>query len=581
MLRKVLTYAWPYRRLALGMFLLMIAGSAAGLIGPYLGKFLVDQILTPRENLHLLAPLVLAMVASGIVQALLDCRVQILSSRIGSGAIHDIRSRMFQRLQELSLEFYARRETGMLISRVNQDTEQLKRLIVDFVPYGVHSLLTATGILGLLFFLSWRLTLIELIPLAAMVIFARFAFPRLTRYWNRFLERRSRLTAYVNDVLTGIRVVKVFSSEEHEINRFSQRSGQFRDASIDAEVALAKVIPVLHILAMLGPPIVWFVGGSLVFKEQMSLGGIIAYIGYLMMLFRPLFIMTRLAQQIPNTLAAAERVFDIIDAEPEITDAPDAVDMPEIRGHIELRGVQFAYEPHQPIIKDLSLEIRPGEFAGLVGHSGAGKTTTINLLCRLYDVDDGQILLDGVDIRRIKRKDLLRHIGMVPQETFLFNGSIAENIAYARPGASPLEIIRAARVANAHHFIMNRPDGYDTEITGGGNNLSVGEKQRIAIARAVLSDPKILILDEATGNVDIRTEKEIQDALARLAASRTTVAIAHRLSTLRQADRLFVLKQGELAESGSHQELIARDGVYAELVRLQQETSHLAEVPND
>jgi ATP-binding cassette subfamily B protein len=326
---------------------------------------------------------------------------------------------------------------------------------------------------------------------------------------------------------------------------------------------------------MITPPLVWLLGGRKVFSQEMTLGEIVAYSGYLMMLFRPIFTLTRLAQMIPDSLAAADRVFDVIEAEPEITDAPDAVAMPEMAGGIELREVSFEYETGKPVLDDVSATIAPGEMIGLIGHSGAGKSTTINLLSRLYDVKAGSILIDGVDLRKIRMHDLRAHMGVVLQETFLFNGTVADNIAYARPDAAPLEIVEAAKVANAHEFILRKPDGYDTEVVGGGSNFSVGEKQRISIARAVLADPRILILDEATGNVDLETEKKIQEALNRLVKGRTTIAIAHRLSTLRNADRLIVLDKGKVAEIGSHAELIEEDGIYAKLVRLQKETSEV------
>jgi ATP-binding cassette subfamily B protein len=321
------------------------------------------------------------------------------------------------------------------------------------------------------------------------------------------------------------------------------------------------------------------VGGLLVFRGRMTLGDIIAYTGYVGMLFRPVFILTRLAQLIPNTLAAAGRVFDIIDSDPEIADAPDAVAMPDMRGEIELQNVSFGYDSNKEVLHDVSLRIAPQEMVGLVGHSGAGKSTTVNLICRLFDVGSGRILIDGIDIRKIKYSDLRRHIGIVMQETFLLDGTIAENIAYGRPGSSPLEIIAAARAANAHDFIMTKPDGYDTEITRGGGNLSAGEKQRLAIARAILCDPRILILDEATASVDLETEKKIQEAISRMVRERTTIAIAHRLSTLRDADRLVVLEKGKLAEQGTHEELLAKpDGVYRRLIDLHRQTSGLRAV---
>ncbi|NQT91895.1 MAG: ABC transporter ATP-binding protein [Lentisphaerae bacterium] len=312
----------------------------------------------------------------------------------------------------------------------------------------------------------------------------------------------------------------------------------------------------------------------------MTLGGIIAYIGYVMMLFRPIFILSRLAELIPGSLAAAARVFDIIDAEPEIQDAPTAVAMPDIQGAIEFRNVSFGYEPHKKVLKNIDLAIQPKEMIGLAGHSGVGKSTTMNLICRFYDVDEGEILVDGVDIRNIRYDDLRNQMGIVLQETFLLNGTIADNIAYARPAADRVQVVRAAREANAHDFILKKPDGYDTLVEEGGKNLSVGEKQRIAIARAILCDPKILLLDEATASVDLETERAIQKALERLTSDRTTIMIAHRLSTLRNADRLVVLEDGSVTELGTHEELMAKeDGVYSKLAKLHSDISRITAVP--
>lgn len=579
LLRKVLRYSAAYRGQVVAMLLILGASGMVGLANPFLAKMLVDDVILPRQGTQLLFLLVGGMLAVNLAEVVLQAVGSVISAKIGAGAVHDIRRDMFHKLQELSLSFYAHRETGALIARVNQDTEQLQRLLVDFIPYGMTSVLMAVGILGLLFYLSWVLTLFMLVPIAGMVLFMRGAFPRLRRYWDRFLERRSRLTAHVSDVLSGVRVVKVFAQEQAEVDRFTGRSEEYREAQIGAHVMMAKVMPVLHGMAMSAAPVVWLIGGLLVFRRQMSLGDIVAYVGYLAMLFRPLFIMTRLAQLIPSALAAADRVFDVIDAEPEIADAPDAVAMPEIEGRVELREVTFGYDASKPVLRDIDAVIAPGEMVGLVGHSGAGKTTTINLLCRLYDVQRGQILIDGVDIRKIRYRDLRRQIGIVLQETFLFNGTIAENISYAKRDATPDAIVEAAMVANAHEFILRKPDGYDTIVTGGGENLSAGEKQRLAIARAVLADPRILILDEATGNVDLETEQKIQEALKRLISQRTTIAIAHRLSTLRDADRLVVLDKGRVAEQGSHEELTARpDGVYAKLVSLQRRQSEITGV---
>ena len=579
LLRRSLSYVRPYRGLVLGVILFMTFSSVLALLPPFLGRYMVDKVITPLQNSHLILPLALAMLATYVIQSIVEGVTRYLSAKIGTRAIYDVRGSMFRRLQEMSLSFYAKKQTGALIARVNQDTRELHTLLVEFIPFGVNMLFMTVGILALLLYLSWFLTLCVLVPIIAMVFVIRRVFPQFHLFWGRYYEKRSRLSAYVTDVITGVRVVKAFAQEPSEITRFDEKSGDLRDAAFNAARKMAKTIPILQALAMAGAPIVWLVGAWMVFAGQMTLGDIIAYNGLVMMLFRPIFILSRLAELIPHSLAAASRVFDIMDADPEIADSPDAEPMTDAKGQIELREVSFGYEPHKKVLHDVSARIKPKEMIGLVGHSGAGKTTVVNLICRFYDVDDGEVLIDGVNVRDIRYDDLRNLMGIVPQETFLLNGSIADNIAYARPDAGPIDIIHAARVANAHDFIVKKPDGYDTMVEEGGKNLSVGEKQRIAIARAVLCDPRILLLDEATASVDVETENQIQEALERLTSERTTIVIAHRLSTLRNAHRLLVLEKGRLTETGTHEELMAKeDGVYRKLADLHSQLSSLSAI---
>ena len=336
-------------------------------------------------------------------------------------------------------------------------------------------------------------------------------------------------------------------------------------------------------MIMCGSVLVWLIGGRLVFRGPdapggMSIGDVVAYSGYLMMFYRPVFMLTRLTQMITNALTAADRVFDIIDTTPDIQDAPDATPMPHVEGHIALDNVTFGYTRHQPVIKQFTLDIPANQMIGLVGKSGAGKSTLINLMSRLYDVNSGSLQVDGVDVRQIRQADLRQNIGVVLQETFLFTGSILQNISYAKPDATREEVIAAAISAHAHEFIIRKVDGYDTLVGERGSRLSGGEKQRIAIARAILRNPRILILDEATSSVDVQTEEKIQQALANLTRGRTTIAIAHRLATLRNCDRLVVIEDGEISEMGTHKELIAKGGAFSKLVQSQEALSTIMAV---
>ncbi|MBN1515345.1 ABC transporter ATP-binding protein [Candidatus Sumerlaeota bacterium] len=576
---KVLSFLKPYKRDVTMIFILMTTRTGIGLVAPYLSMILVDDVIKPVQNFHWLPFLVLGMVVCFVAESLFEMLTWKRSAYLGTSAVCDVRGAMFHKLQELSLSFYSRHKAGSLITRVNQDTGQFNRLLVDFVPEGISCILTGIGVLALLLYLSWILTLFMFLPIIGIVIIVRKFFPQFRIYWQRHFEKRSRLSSFVENVVNGVRVVKVFNQERSEKSRFDFHSTAYRDTEYAAELRFATVFPMMHALIMSGMPLVWLIGGWLVFHDKMTLGAIFAFTGYLGMLFRPVIMLTRLAQMVPNTLAAASRVFDIIDSEPEIADAPNAVSMPDIQGKIEFKDVTFGYHVDKPVLHDITSKIEAKEMIGLVGKSGAGKSTFVNLLCRLFETDAGHIFIDGVDIRDIKYEDLRNQIGFVMQETFLLDGTIAENIAYGRPNATIFDIIKASKAANAHDFIMSKPDGYDTELSKGGGNLSSGEKQRLSIARAILCDPKILILDEATASVDLETEKQIQEAIERMVKQRTTIAIAHRLSTLRNASRLIVLDKGKLVEQGTHQELVEMDdGVYHRLVNLHKETSEIQAV---
>ncbi len=582
-LLRTLAFTRPHRKLMSLLFLTMIFGTAFALVAPMMSKILIDFIFVKAAdgsfpNARWLPHLCGALLFAYGAQLLLDGFRERLSGYIGFRTVYDIRGAIYEKLQELSLSFFDRHHTGAMLSRVNQDTGELQTFLVEFLPLTLESAFVLVGVGAFLLYLSPGLTMYVIIPIILTVLFLIKIFPRVWTYFHRFFQRRSRLTAHVSDSLSGMRVIKAFGQEASEVEKFDAKSGSYRDAGMELVRKWSVYHPVLHFLIMCGAVIVWFVGGRLALAGKMTVGDVFAYAGYLMMFYRPVFMLSRMARRVWHALSAAERVFDVIDTEVEIADAPDAVAAPRIEGKIEFNNVTFGYNKFNPVIRDLSVTIQANEMVGLVGRSGAGKSTISNLVCRLYDADRGQVLIDGVDVRKIRHSDLRHQIGVVLQETFLFNGSIADNIGYAKPGAGREEIIEAAGAAHAHEFIIAKPDGYDTEVGERGNRLSEGEKQRISIARAILRDNRILILDEATSSVDTQTEKKIQDAMVNLTRGRTTVAIAHRLSTLRNCNRLLVIQDGRLVEVGTHEELLAKKGIFHKLVTMQQEMSQIKAV---
>lgn len=583
---RILSFSRPYLRLLLLIFLTMILATGFGLAAPWMIKIFIDEILKPvlvdgvEQFVYAgwlpLAALVLLIAYAA--QLFFGGIRERLSGYMGFRTVYDVRAGIYKKLQELSLSFFDKHQTGAILARVNQDTGELQRFLVDFLPLTMESIFMLIGVGIFLLKLSPQLTVFVFIPIVATVLFLKMIFPSIRNYFHRFFQRRAGLSALVNDSISGMRVIKAFGQEPVELEKFDRRSSSYRDAGTELVKKWSIYHPFLHFLIMCGIVIVWFVGGKQVFSGDMTVGEVVAYSGYLMMFYRPVFMLTRMAQMISNSLAAAERVFDVIDTEPEIKEAPDAVSMPEINGDIEFSNVTFGYSKFKPVVRDLSVKIYANEMVGLVGRSGAGKSTIINLICRLYDVNKGEILIDGIDIRKIRYSDLRNQIGVVLQETFLFNGTIFDNIAYAKPDAAKEEVIEASIAANAHEFIINKPDGYDTEVGERGDRLSVGEKQRVSIARAILRNPRILIFDEATSSVDTRTEKKIQDALANLVRGRTTIAIAHRLSTLRNCSRILVIEDGAVAEAGTHGELMANKGTFHDLVMMQKQLSRINEV---
>lgn len=596
-IKRLYGYMKPYKGLAITSMLLNVGSVALSFVPNLASKALVDRVFPPlvqkvvanggsvalsaaqvdasRGILTGLISVILFAAFLTSIGAIIRARV---AAYLGAYVLHDVRAQLYTHLQRLSVSYYDKREVGAVMSRVQNDVGALQNFLLDTAENTIISTLTIICVVTILFLNSPFLAILVLLPTPFVVIGTQRYWRGLIKLWRRVWHQNSSLGAGLADALGGVRVVRAFGAEEREVTRFDKRSARLRDATMNVESRAASFYPVMGFVMGLGGPIVWYFGGRMVLEHHLTFGTLILFIGLLGRLYDPIQQLTRQTNAITRSMTAAERVFEVLDTDPEVKEARQAVELPTIRGQVDFEDVAFGYEKHRPVLSGVTLHVEPGEMIGLVGHSGAGKSTLINLLLRFYDVTGGALKIDGIDIRDLKRDDLRRHVGVVLQESYLFHGSIYDNIAYGRPEASPGEIIEAARAAHAHDFIASFADGYDTLVGERGTRLSGGERQRIAIARAILHNPKILILDEATASVDTQTEQSIQNALGNLTKGRTTFAIAHRLSTLRNADRLVVVDNGKIAEVGTHDELMERRGFFYKLVQAQQSMNEIVAV---
>lgn len=584
MMFRLLSYLKPYWHLAVIVGIITIVTTGLGLLPTYITRPLTDQVFapiaptTPEARFRLLNLLVLALIGIYVLNTGIGAVQNYISRWMGTSVIYDLRTQAYEHLQKLSLSFYSKSETGRLIARIGEDTSRLQWFITDSLREIIMDILMIVGMCGVLFYLNWKLAAITLIPLPVLIIGAGYFGHKMHRLFHRLWRRMATITAILADTIPGVKVVKAFAAEEREIDRFNVASKDIFDHSIRVAKLTMIYYPIMGFATFAGGIIVRWVGGGQIIDGALTLGTLMVFMGYMMRFYSPIQGLTRVNERFQRAAAAAERIFEILDATPEIVETKSSVALPNLQGRIKFENVTFSYDGEKNALEDVSFEVEPGEMIGLSGPSGAGKSTLVALVCRFYDVTNGSIYIDGHDIRDIKLHSLREQIGVVLQEPFLFHGSIAENVAYGNPKATREEIIAAANAANAHDFIVEFPDGYDSQVGERGVKLSGGERQRISIARAILKNPKILILDEATSSVDTETEATIQEAIERLVQGRTTFAIAHRLSTLRRANRLIILDKGDLEDMGTHEELLSREGLYKRLVNMQSSLSRIVAI---
>lgn len=560
--------------------LFFIASTAVSLIIPRINRWMVDDYIQNPGGSALLAGfvgVVMSLLAFNLAGRLFGMARTWFLTVAGNRLVVRLRDTVFRRVQAMSVGSIYRMTSGELMKRVNGDTARIKNFIVDVLPSVLEQGLLLLAVSFYLFTVDWRLALMILLPAPIITLAFRMTWRFIRQLTRRTRDLNARGNAVLHDVFSGIRVVKAYGMERREEERFVSMAASERDSQLRQEKVWALLMPVLNFLMGIGEFVLLYFVGSRMLTGEMTAGEMSQLSSYAGMIYSPLAVLIRVPRQLAAAAVSLSNVFGLLDAPIDIPDSQTPVIPETLRGEVEIDHVSFGYGDGDEVLRDVSLHIAPGEFIGLVGRSGVGKSTLINLLMRMYDVDDGAIRLDGVDIREIPQSELRRHMGVVLQENFLFAGSVWQNLTYAKPDATRDEVIRAAKYAGAHSFIVNLPDGYNTTIGERGYTLSGGERQRLAIARALLHDPKLLILDEATSALDTETEKLIQEALAVLTRGRTTVAIAHRLSTLRGATRLVVLDGGRVAETGTHDELIEKKGIYYGLVMAQREMSKMAD----
>lgn len=570
---RLFSFFKSYRSKVILIIVTMLAGTVFNLLSPYVGsKLLFDEVLTDGGKYYgYIGLIVIAIFGVRFMGLCLGVLYSYILAGIIPRIIYDIKIKIFTAMQRLSVGFYTSKQTGSLMARVNNDSNNIYWFFVDGLPYVVVNIVTFAGVISLMLLLNVKLASITLVTIPIIFTIFRFMWTMFRKLHHRRWVYDSKMSSHISDTLNGQRIIKAFSREDEENSRFGGYSRNLFSSELKLDNAAFTAFPLVYLFMFASQVLVTGAGGWMVINNEITLGTLLTFNAYIAMLYGPMEFMSWVSNWWARCIDSAQRVFEIVDAKPEVEDSENTVNVDELKGEIEVNGVKFEYEPSRPVIKDMSFNVKAGQMLGIVGKAGAGKSTIVNLIARLYDVKEGYIKIDGINVKDIALKQLRRNVGLVSQEIYLFMGTIADNIRYAKPEATIEEVVSAAKAASAHEFIMKLPDAYETKIGAGGQDLSGGEKQRLSIARTIIQNPKILILDEATAAMDTITERNIQESLVKLKTGRTTIAIAHRLSTLRDADMLAVINDGKVMEFGTHSELISKKGEYFKLYSMQTE----------